>query len=240
MGVGTPIVAATQGTTRVLTFDRPEARNAINREMRSLFWDLLSMADADDDIAAIVITGRDPAFSAGVDLKDLAETREQGPPRGLNPAAAVREVTTPVLAAVNGACVTGGLEVALSCDILIASERATFADTHVRHGLLPGKGMWGMSALLPDAVGLKMAKELTLTGRFVEADEAIRLGLVNHVVEHAQLLPYALELAGVIGAAPPGAVEAWLDIYDRGAGLDLEERLALIESIPRAPAAERR
>ncbi len=123
----------------------------------------------------------------------------------------------------NGSCFTGALEMALSCDVIVASERATFGDTHARFGILP---LWGMSALLPERVGTARARDLSLTGRTVAADEALRIGLVEHVVPHDELLPVALALAADIVAADRTAVLGMQDLYDRGAGRPLDDRLA--------------
>ena len=131
-------------------------------------------------------------------------------------------MTTPVICAVNGACVSGGLEIVLSATFAVASERARFADTHARLGVVPA---WGLTALLPRAVGVRKAAEMSITGNFVPADEALRLGLVNHVVDHAELLPFTRELAGQI--ASTGAVAEILGLYRRGQDLDLNGALAL-------------
>jgi enoyl-CoA hydratase len=124
--------------------------------------------------------------------------------------------------AVNGACVTGALELALSCTFIVASERARFADTHARLGVVAA---WGLTALLPRAVGVRKAAELSITGNFVDATQALRLGLVNHVVSHDELLPFTRSLVDDI--APTPAVGHVLDLYRRGAGLPLADALAL-------------
>ena len=131
-------------------------------------------------------------------------------------------MTTPVICAVNGPCVSGGLEIVLSATFAVASDRARFADTHARLGVVPA---WGLTALLPRAVGVRKAAEMSITGNFVPADEALRLGLVNHVVPHDDLLPFTRQLAGQI--APTGAVGEILSLYRRGEDLDLNGALAL-------------
>src|SRR5215213_10302109 len=172
-----------------LVLDRPETRNALSIAMRRGIIRAVRAADADPGTRVVVLTGADPAFSGGV---DLTESLGGGgaPPSGArtDPAAVVRVSRTPVIAAVNGVCYTGALELALSCSFLIASERATFADTHASVGLLPG---WGQSALLPRAVGVRFARQLMLTGEPVDARTALRTGLVNEVVPHERLLPRA-------------------------------------------------
>ena len=131
----------------------------------------------------VILTGADPVFCAGLDLKELGDSTElpdispRWPP-----------MTKPVIGAINGAAVTGGLELALYCDILIASENAKFADTHARVGLLP---TWGLSVRLPQKVGVGMARRMSLTGDYLSADDALRAGLVTEVVPHDELLAAA-------------------------------------------------
>lgn len=216
---------ATEGGICTITIDRPDARNALSLAMRRRLKELFTETGADDDVAVIVLTGVDPAFCAGVDVKEL-RAGTAGEPSGVvtDPAAALRAVPKPVLGAINGVCVTGGLELALGCDVLIASERARFADTHVRLGLVPA---WGMSAFLAHAVGTRKAIELSLTGAFVDADDALRYGLVNHVVAHDDLMPRTYEMAAAIRDADPVAAHTVLDLYRRSAGRPVEDALAL-------------
>jgi enoyl-CoA hydratase len=137
-----------------------------------------------------------------------------------NPAATVRAMRTPVICAVNGACVSGALEIALSATFVVASERARFADTHATLGVVP---TWGLTALLPRAVGVRKAREMSVTGAFVDAHEARRLGLVNHVVAHDELLPFTVALGGRV--PPTAAVGEMLDLYRQGQDLSLSEAL---------------
>jgi enoyl-CoA hydratase len=120
-------------------------------------------------------------------------------------------VRKPVICAVNGACVSGALEIALSCSFIVASERARFADTHAQLGVIP---TWGLTALLPRAIGVRKAREMSLTGTFIDAAEALRIGLVNHVVPHETLLPFSLELAAAVPAK--SSVREMLELYARG------------------------
>jgi enoyl-CoA hydratase len=220
------IAVETTARVRTITFDRPAARNALTTAMRNHFIDLLEDADRDAAVDVVVVTGTDPAFCAGVDLKELrardpAERPASPPSR--NPGTGLRALTKPVVCAVNGACATGGLEIALSCHFIVASERASFADRHAQFGLVPA---WGMSALLPAAVGVRLAREMSLTGRFLDAAEALRAGLVNHVVPHAELMPFSRELARSIVAGDQRANRALLELYARSDGARLDERLA--------------
>jgi enoyl-CoA hydratase/carnithine racemase len=163
----------------------------------SLLYAALVEADADTAVSAVVLTGAGPAFCAGVDLKELARDGEAYLAR-FDAEDCIRQVALmrkPVIGAINGATFTGGLEMALGCDFLIASDRAVFADTHVRVGVLPGGGM---SARLSRRIGSAQARRLSLTGEVVEAAEALRLGLVTEVVPGDELLRRALDVAGAI------------------------------------------
>lgn len=180
-----------------------------------------------DDVAAVILTGSDPAFCAGLDLKELSqdarllETGNKDIP--LN--APWKPLGKPLIGAVNGVAVTGGLELALNCDFLIASERAAFADTHARVGILPG---WGLSVLLPQRVGFAMARRMSFTGDFVDARRALEAGLVTEVVAHDQLMAKAASLAATIAGNHRPAVSALHASYRRieaeatEAGLEIE------------------
>jgi len=212
-----------------VTMNRPEARNALNRDLRHSLSATLAALDGDPEVDVIVLTGADPAFCAGVDLKEMGSsagsttldntTRARGP---------FPPMAKPVIGAVNGVAVTGGLEVALSCSFLVASERARFADTHARVGVMPA---WGLTVLLPQAVGLRRARQMSITGNFVGAEEALAWGLVNQVVAHEDLLPAARRLAADIAGNDQPAVRRLLETYDAvqaGAveqGRDVETRM---------------
>jgi enoyl-CoA hydratase len=208
--------------TCLVTIDRSEARNALTSAMRRDFGRMFSDFDADDDVAVVVLTGSDPTFTAGVDLKERLAGGVPLPRVRPNPGEVLRSFSKPVICAVNGSCVTGGLEIALSCTFVVASERAAFKDTHARLGLMPG---WGLSALLPRAVGPRIAADMTVTGRVVDAAEALRIGLVNTVVVHEELVPTAVALASSIASADSGAVRAAIALYRRGDGATLENAL---------------
>jgi enoyl-CoA hydratase len=205
-----------------ITIDRPDVKNALNLAMRQRLEALCHDAEADDGIDAVVLTAVDPVFCGGADVKEIAALGATIP--STNPGAALRAVTKPVICAVGGACVTGGLELALSCDLVVASERARFADTHAKLGVIP---RWGMSALLPRAVGHAMAVELTGTGRFVDAEEAVRIGLVHHLVPHDELGARARALALAFRAVDQRALRATLALYRDGRGRTLDDALAL-------------
>jgi len=210
------LVDVTDGVATI-TLNRPDARNALNPELAAAFPTAVAECDTRDDVLAIILTGADPAFCAGFDLRELS-TRERGSEPGAPPPyrAALPPHRTPVIGAINGAAVTGGFEIALACDFLIASTRARFADTHARVGVLPG---WGLTVMLPEAIGIRRAKQLSLSGAFLDARTALDWGLVNEVVEHEQLLPRAREIALQIAANPTGAVQGVLALYDEVAEL---------------------
>ncbi|TDC89812.1 enoyl-CoA hydratase [Actinomadura sp. 7K507] len=214
-----------------VTLDRPEARNALSAELITALRETMRSLEDDAGVHAIVLTGSDPAFCAGLDLKQLGSSGENlrlGRDEDEKPSPYPWPVTSkPVIGAVNGVAVTGGLELALNCDILIASERARFADTHARVGVLPG---WGLSVLLPQLVGHGMARRMSLTGDFLGAGEALRAGLVTEVVPHEELLPTAHRVARTIAANDHDAVRTLLDSYRRieltqtAPGYDIEAR----------------
>lgn len=218
------------GAVATVTLNRPGARNALSQELRRALWRSMADLEADDSVAAIVLTGADPAFCAGLDLKELASTA--GAALGETGAAGetssqrgpVPPMTKPIIGAVNGVAITGGFEVALACDFLIASEKAAFADTHARMGIMPG---WGLTVLLPEAVGFRRAKELSTTGNFLDAQTALAWGLVNHVVPHDELVPFAQKLAADIATNDQVAVRRMLQTYAEGALVDGEEAWAI-------------
>jgi enoyl-CoA hydratase len=205
----------------VVTLNRPESRNALNGELRSAIPATMRALDEDDAVDVVILTGADPAFCAGLDLKELGS----GQGRGGDVVAAgdsgrsgpFPEMAKPVIGAINGPAITGGFELALACDFLVASERARFADTHSRVGIMPG---WGLTVLLPQAVGVRRAREMSTTGNFVDADTALAWGLVNHVVPHDELLPFCRKLGTDIVSNDQAGVRRMLATYDEGSLVD--------------------
>lgn len=189
---------------------RPDARNALSRQLLELLPQVMQQAEDDDGVDVLVLTGTDPAFTAGLDLKEVAAGELVDIDRSSGVKKPFPELTKPLIGAVNGVAVTGGFELALACDFLIASERARFADTHARVGIMPG---WGLSVLLPQAIGVRRARELSLTGRFLDAPTAYEWGLVNRVVPHAELLPVTYQLAGAIVDNDQAGVRRMLRTY---------------------------
>ena len=219
------VLTVDHGAVRVLTLNRPQARNALSHDLIRSLYAALKAADADEAVLAVVLTGTDPAFCAGVDLKEAArdglkyfeEFRSQ------SCITAVREMRTPVIGAINGATFTGGLEIALGCDFLVASERAVFADTHARVGILPGGGM---TAGLPPGVGVALARRMAWPGEVIDAARAERIGLVTEVVAHELLLDRALELAAAIAEVPGPTMLGLKEIYTEGAAAVIDPALA--------------
>ena len=194
-----------------VTLNRPGTRNALSSDVLRLLPSVIAKAESSNDVDVIILTGADPAFCAGLDLKELGSTggnlgsssnRERGPfPR----------LSKPLIGAINGVAITGGFELALNCDFLIASEHAKFGDTHSQVGVMPG---WGLTVLLPQAIGVRRACEMSFTGNFMLAEEALAFGLVNHVVPHAELLPFTRSLARDICGNEQDGVRQIRSTYD--------------------------
>jgi enoyl-CoA hydratase len=196
------VLYETRQNAALITLNRPERRNSINQALLAGLYEGLEKAQKDDSVRAVVLTGNGKSFCAGIDLSVIG-TDNLFDPRGdgVDLPEAFAACKKPVIGAVNGHAITGGFEIALQCDFLIASEQASFADTHLKVGIHPG---WGMTQLLRQAVGVRMAKQISLTAQFVPAAEALRIGLVNEVVSAEQLVPRALEIAGQIAARNQG------------------------------------
>jgi enoyl-CoA hydratase len=220
---GADLKVERNGSVLLVTLDRPAARNAMNRVTRVALVKVCADADKDSDVGCVVLTGTDPAFSAGVDLKEATSGQPYHPPR-TNPGQALRAMRTPVIAAVNGVCVSGALELALSCSFIVASEQARFADTHARVGLVPS---WGLSGMLPQAIGVRRARQMTLTGDFISAQCALEWGLVNEVVPHGRLLERVTQIAESIEGVTAATKRTVIDLYARGEGASLATALGL-------------
>jgi enoyl-CoA hydratase len=225
------VLVDTIDRVRTVTLNRPEARNALSVALQREAGAALADADRDPDVDVVILTGSDPAFCAGLDLRELGKDASNlvggADDAAVSPFAALWKMDKPVIGAINGPCVTGGFELALACDFLIASERAAFADTHARVGVMPAGGM---SVFLPQVVGVRKAKEMSLSGNFMGAHEAFARGLVNHVVAHDELLPAARRLAADIVGNDQAAVRNLKKLYDAnekvtvGEGIDQEQQ----------------
>lgn len=216
----------------VITLNRPEARNALNRAVRRRLPAVVRDLEADDGVDVMILTGADPAFCAGVDLKEFgsgatsaagegfADMGARGTSGRLPFRGALPPRTKLLIGAINGVAVTGGFEVALACDFLVASERARFADTHARVGVMPG---WGLTVLLAQRIGVARAKELSVTGNYLDAPTALAWGLVNHVVPHDELLPFCRQLALDSVSIDQAAVRRMLQTYDEVTATTVDE-----------------
>lgn len=213
----------------VITLNRPDAMNALSRELRRDFVAAFEDCRQDDAVRVIILTGNGKAFCAGFDLKELGsgETENTAEEVGNVVAEAMASFSGPIIGAINGHCVTGGFEMALACDVLIASEQARFADTHARVGMLPG---WGLSQKLPRLIGLSRAREIAFTGAPVFARQAYEWGLVNHVVSVEELLPKAMEIARNMCACVPEVLAEYQVLIAEGYSMPLDEALAWEEA----------
>ena len=218
-----------EGKIAIFTINRPEALNAINvQASRELHEAMIDFRD-DPNLWVGIITGAgDKAFCAGADIKDMLPFMKEhlGNNQRAMPATPMRglELWKPLIAAINGIALGGGLELALACDLRIASEKARLGLPEVTLGLIPG---WGGTQRLPRMVPWCKAAELLLTGRPIDAQEAYRIGLVNMVVPPEAVMPTAREWAEVICQAAPLAVRAAKEAMIRGSSLTLEDGLKL-------------
>ncbi|HEU5296049.1 MAG TPA: enoyl-CoA hydratase [Burkholderiaceae bacterium] len=212
----------------VVTLNRPQAMNALSRELLDALARTIDELADDARVRVLVLTGAGRAFCAGLDLKELGSGRTDigkttVTSRG-DPVGALTRCAKPVIGAINGAAVTGGFELALACDVLLASTQARFADTHARVGLASG---WGLSQKLSRAVGIYRAREISLGGRWVSAEQAAAWGFVNRVIAPADLMRAARELAADMLLAQPGMLERYKSIIDDGFALPFGEGMAL-------------
>jgi len=209
-----------------VTLNRPEVMNALSIDLRGELITTFQNLAKDSSCEIVILTGAGRAFTAGLDLKELggetdsSNSTSDSAVTDLSDAVAMLKV--PLIGAINGFAITGGFELALMCDILIASTNAQFADTHARVGVVPG---WGLSQRLPRVVGINRAKELSLSGNFLDAQTAYDWGLVNRVVDPDDLLPSARSLAQDILSTDRATREAMLEIMDRGWNTTLAEGL---------------
>jgi enoyl-CoA hydratase len=196
----------------VLTLNRPEKLNALSMELRRELVAALEELRRDPAVRVLVLTGAGRAFCAGLDLNELSQTSANSARAfELDPVAALLQFEGPVIGAINGVAATGGFELAMTCDVLLASTQAQFADTHAKVGLLPG---WGLSVRLPRRIGLHRAKELAFTARFLSAAEAEAWGLVNRVVPPGELLDAARAMAEAMLAVVPEVLVKYKKLLD--------------------------
>ncbi len=216
----------------LVTLNRPDALNALSSALRAALTETLGELAEDSDTEVIILTGAGRAFTVGLDLKELGgEVDTAAVTTSVDLSEAMDRLPQPVIGAVNGFAITGGFELALMCDFLIASPEAKFADTHARVGVVPG---WGLSQRLPRLIGINRAKELSLTGNFLDAATAEAWGLVNRVVPAEDLLGVARSLAKDIVSTEPVTRGEILRIMDEGWAGSLAEGLQIELSASRA------
>ena len=230
----------------VLTLNRPQAMNALSKGLMSALADAIDGLAADPSVRVLVLTGAGRAFSAGLDLKEIGagngsigggQASTGGSLGGsdgkttADPVAALARYPGPVIGAINGAAVTGGFELALACDVLLASSNARFADTHARIGVAPG---WGLSQKLSRAIGPYRAREVSFTGNWVSAEQAAAWGFVNRVLAPDDLLPAARALATDMLGTLPAMLTRYKAIINDGYALAFGEAMALEKSRARA------
>ncbi len=215
------IILEKKGAIARIILNRPEVMNAMDRELISELADALADVDKDDEIRVAILTGAGRAFSAGRDMNQLLEASHE---RGGLKYKMIEDLSKPVIAAVNGYCFTGALELVLCADIIIASEHAIFCDTHARYARIPGGGL---TQRLPRLLGSKKAKELMFTSDRISAQEAERIGLVNKVVPPEKLEEAAIEMAGKIIKNSPRSIKAMKYLVNRGMSMSLEDGLQM-------------
>jgi enoyl-CoA hydratase len=225
------------GEYAVVTLNRPEAMNALSAALRAELARTVRDLEADPAIRVLILTGAGTrAFTAGLDLKELGSGASSvgDAVDSEDPVTAMGRFSGPIIGAINGVAITGGFELALACDVLIASENARFADTHARVGIMPG---WGLSQKLSRAIGISRAKELSLTGNFLDARTAEAWGLVNRVVPADDLLPTCRRLAEDMLSVDPVMLKSYRKLIDDGFAASFGEGLRLEQERARANAA---
>ena len=218
------VLTSTEGGVTTVTMNRPEALNALSAGLRNRLTEVFTDLAEDSATEVIVFTGNGRAFTVGLDLKELGGETAAATLVNKDLGKAMLQVNKPIIGAINGYAITGGFELALMCDFMIASEHAKFADTHARVGVVPG---WGLSQRLPRLIGINRAKELSLTGNFLDAETAYAWGLVNRVVAADELLATAQQLAKDIVSTEPVTRNAMRHIMDAGWHTSLTEGLVI-------------
>ena len=222
------VLTEQHGATMILTLNVPTTLNALSRDLRNAIAQAFEQLKARDDIRVVILTGTGRAFTSGIDLKEAGE-------KGFTPGRAevtdiskiISDYPWPIIGAINGFAITGGFELALMCDVLIASTEAKFADTHARVGIMPG---WGLSQRLPRMIGISRAKQVSLTGNFVDAETAERWGLVNSVHEPAELIPAALQIAEDMASCLPHMLRDYKQVIDEGYGMNFDDAMRMESS----------
>jgi len=218
------ILVAVEGPVATVTLNRPKALNALNAALMGDLADALTRLDRDDAVRCIVLTGNERAFAAGADIKEMAGATaiDMLQRNGLSAFDVMRRISTPLIAAIGGFALGGGCELAMACDMIVASETATFGQPEINIGVIPGAGG---TQRLTRAIGKYRAMELVLTGEQMGAQEAHARGLVNRVAPQEEYLAAAQELARKIAGQAPLAVRLAKDAVNKAEDLSIEEGL---------------
>ena len=215
------LLVSKEGSIGIIQLNRPKVMNALNFELMTELVNALEQLDRDAAIKVVILTGGEKAFAAGADLAEmsLATPVELVLGRRFELWDRIRRISKPIIAAVNGYCLGGGNELAMNCDLIVASETATFGQPEVNVGIIPGAGG---TQRLPRAVGKYKAMEMILTGKSISADEAYRIGLVNHVVPPESLMEEAKKMATDIASKPPISIRSAKEAILRAQDTTLE------------------
>ena len=216
------IIFEKEDNIATITFNRPDARNAVNNQVRAEFAAAIAEVEADDEIKVMILTGNGKAFASGVDIKEFSKTTPYHAHNVTRLGDMVARLGKPAIAAVNGFCLGGGNEIAMGCDIMIASEKAKFGQPEINIGIIPGGGG---TQRLPRLIGVCRAKELIFTGDIITAEEAFNLGLINRVVPADQLMEAAKEIAKKIAAKSLAALKLAKSAINQGMQTSLESGL---------------
>ncbi len=218
----------------IVTLNRPKAMNALSAALRDALAKAIDALEADEIIRVLILTGAgEKAFTAGLDLKELGANQADAALAIAtdDPVVALNKFSGPIIGAINGVAITGGFELALACDVLIGTPNTRFADTHARVGILPG---WGLSQKLTRLLGPSRAKEVSLTGNFISAAQALDWGLINHIVPHEALLDKARSLAEDMLSCVPQTLAAYKKLMDDGYATNFSDGLKLEDEVGRA------
>lgn len=202
-----------------LTIDRPEKFNALCKALRNELFERCAQAQADPEVRVLILTARGKLFTAGLDIDEWLPGEVAAGAFERTPAQALAQFEGPIIGAINGPAITGGFEIALLCDVLLAADTASFQDTHAKVGLLPG---WGLSVALPAAIGVQRAKWLALTAQVLSAAQALEWGLVSRVVPAAALTEASETLAVQMLAMDLQALSAYKKLLNQGLSIQVQ------------------
>ena len=216
------IILEKEENIAVITFNRPEAMNALNIRTRAEFAAAAKDVEEDEAVKVLILTGSGKSFVAGSDIKEFHATTSYAAHNIVRLGSIVEGLSKPVIAAVNGFCLGGGCEIAMACDLIVASEKAKFGQPEINLGIIPGGGG---TQRLQRLIGVCRAKELIFTGDIIRAEEADRIGLVNRVVAMDELMPAAREIAAKIAQKSPAALKLAKQAVNKGMQTSLRDGL---------------